>query len=468
MRILHHTAGRPGGGVADEVASYRPFVCHAEQIFSLEAAHEQLDTAISQALKLSRPAYISIACNLAGLRHPTFERAPVPYTLPASHTNPTSLVAAVDTALELLGCAVKPVLVGGVKLRPAANRAAFAKLADASRYAVAAMPNAKGMVAEDAPRFMGTYWGPVSTPYCAEVVESADAYVFCGPIFNDYTSVGDSLLLKDEKMIVVDEGDHGGRVSVGGRRFFNCVAAADFMAALAERVTPNEAAWTNYERMHVPPGKLVKPAPTEPLRTNVLFSHVQALLSADTAVVAETGDSWFNCIKLRLPAGCGYEFQMQYGSIGWSVGAVLGYALGARTKRVIACIGDGSFQVAAQEVSTMLRVGANPIIFLVNNEGYTIEVEIHDGEYNIINDWDYVGLVRSFAKAGSVGGGDKKLFTASAKTEAELAAAVDGAMAAPDALAFIEVCVDKNDCSRELLEWGSRVASCNGRPPDKG
>ena len=37
---------------------------------------------------------------------------------------------------------------------------------------------------------------------------------------------------------------------------------------------------------------------------------------------------------------------MQYGSIGWSVGATLGYAQGARNKRVIACIGDGSFQVS--------------------------------------------------------------------------------------------------------------------------
>jgi pyruvate decarboxylase len=36
---------------------------------------------------------------------------------------------------------------------------------------------------------------------------------------------------------------------------------------------------------------------------------------------------------------------MQYGSIGWSVGAVLGYAQAAPKKRVIACIGDGSFQV---------------------------------------------------------------------------------------------------------------------------
>lgn len=40
-----------------------------------------------------------------------------------------------------------------------------------------------------------------------------------------------------------------------------------------------------------------------------------------------------------------YEFQMQYGSIGWSVGATLGYAQAVPEKRVIACIGDGSFQV---------------------------------------------------------------------------------------------------------------------------
>jgi TPP-dependent 2-oxoacid decarboxylase len=39
---------------------------------------------------------------------------------------------------------------------------------------------------------------------------------------------------------------------------------------------------------------------------------------------------------------------MQYGSIGWSVGALLGYAQGANQKRVIACIGDGSFQVMSQ------------------------------------------------------------------------------------------------------------------------
>ena len=50
-------------------------------------------------------------------------------------------------------------------------------------------------------------------------------------------------------------------------------------------------------------------------------------------------------------------------------------------------------QVTVQDVSTMIRYGQNPIIFLINNGGYTIEVEIHDGPYNVIKNWNYTGLV---------------------------------------------------------------------------
>lgn len=49
-----------------------------------------------------------------------------------------------EAAVAFLSKAVKPVLVGGVKLRAAKARKQFLELADASRYPVAVMPNAKG------------------------------------------------------------------------------------------------------------------------------------------------------------------------------------------------------------------------------------------------------------------------------------------------------------------------------------
>lgn len=52
---------------------------------NLEDAHEQIDTAISTALKESKPVYISIGCNLPGIPHPTFSRDPVPFSLSAKY-----------------------------------------------------------------------------------------------------------------------------------------------------------------------------------------------------------------------------------------------------------------------------------------------------------------------------------------------------------------------------------------------
>jgi TPP-dependent 2-oxoacid decarboxylase len=56
----------------------------------------------------------------------------------------------------------------------------------------------------------------------------------------------------------------------------------------------------------------------------------------------------------------------------------------------MALVGDGSFQLIAQEASTTIRCGLKPIIFLINNGGYTIEAETHDGRYNTIRNWNYV------------------------------------------------------------------------------
>jgi indolepyruvate decarboxylase len=82
---------------------------------------------------------------------------------------------------------------------------------------------------------------------------------------------------------------------------------------------------------------------------------------------------------VQLPTGARFEIEMQWSHIGWSVPAAFGYALGALERQIISMIGDGSFQLTAQEVAQMIRQKLPIIIFLVNNHGYTIEVEIHDG-----------------------------------------------------------------------------------------
>ncbi|VAH57590.1 unnamed protein product [Triticum turgidum subsp. durum] len=454
-RILHHTIGLPD--FSQELRCFQNVTCYQAVVNNLEDAHEQIDTAISTALKESKPVYISISCDLPSIPHPTFSGHHVPFFLSPRLSNQMSLEAAVEAAAAFLNKSVKPVLVGGAKMRMAKARKAFVELADACGYPFAVMPSAKGLVPEHHPRFIGTYWGVVSTPFCGEIVESADAYLFAGPIFNDHTSVGYSLLLNNEKAIIVQPD----RVVIGNGPAFGCVLMKDFLRALATRLKKNTAACEIHSRIFVPDGEPRPSEPGEPLRVNVFFKHIQKMLSGNSAVIAETGDSWFNCQKLKLPEGCGYECQLQYGSIGWSVGATMGYAQAAKDKRVISLIGDGSFQVTAQEVSTMLRWEQNNIIFLINNGGYTIEVEIHDGPYNVIKNWNYTGVVEAFHN------GEGKCYTAKVRTEEELKKAIEASLGPnKDSLCFIEVIVHKDDTSKELLEWGSRVSAANSRPPN--
>lgn len=448
-QILHHSLGEVRYGYVREM--FAPVTAAAVIIRHAEEAPRLIDQTIAAALRRRKPVYLEIACNIAAMEVP----APKPYQFWQKPTsNPETLKEAVDHAAALLNAAIKPVAVGGVKLRPAGAVEAFRQFIDASGYAVAMMPNAKGFFPEEHPNFVGIYWGSVSSPGTGAIVESADVYLFAGPVLSDYVSCGHTIEISPKKLIHVGTDF----VQLPGA-LYQDIVMDEFLAALAGQIKRNDTSLATFNRTRtqtLPEPPIDRKAP---IRTRRLFAMIQGMIDANTTLIAETGDSWFNCMNLSLPQGSAFEIQMQYGSIGWSVGAVLGYQLAVQpTRRVIACIGDGSFQMTAQELSTMIRYGLNPIIFIMNNGGYTIEVEIHDGPYNIIKNWNYAGLVSVFNGADGNGWGS------CVRNEGEAQDAIEKALT-HDGLSVIEVVIDKDDCSRDLLEWGTRVCASNARPP---
>ncbi|CAL8464627.1 g4162 [Coccomyxa elongata] len=455
-KILHHTIGEVD--FSQELRCFKEVTCAQVTIRHAKVANEQIDYAISEALLRKKPVLIQVCSNMATETSPLFSAQPVPYSLSAHITNARSLEAAVDAAAEFLSQASKPVIVVGPQAKPYRAIEATVKLAEATKYATAVLPNAKGLFPETNPLFVGTYWGVVSTPYTAEVVDSASASLVVGPLFNDYNTVAFSSLISDERMVKVDPF----RVTIAGKKTYGCINMGDFLNALREKLKPNPTVIDNYRRMFVPQAEPVRGGPDEQIKAAVLYRDVQQFLTSDHVVMADTGDCIFWTQKLKLPYGAGYEAQMQYGSIGWSVGAALGYSVAARQmdKRLILFVGDGCFQVTAQDVSTMIRVGVNPVIFLLNNATYVIEEEIHPGPYNKLTNWDYTALITAMKD------GSSNLYTAKVKTEEDLKstlAAVGGEH--KDKLCFVEVKLHPEDCSRELLEWGARISMYNSRKP---
>jgi indolepyruvate decarboxylase len=177
-------------------------------------------------------------------------------------------------------------------------------------------------------------------------------------------------------------------------------------------------------------------------------------VQGDSVVVAETGVSLFSAAEMLMPAGATFIGQTFYGSIGYTVGAALGAAMAAPDRQVVLFVGDGAFQTTCQDLSTMIRQGLKSVIFLINNDGYTIERVICDRPYNDIQPWRYHRLTDVF------GGG----LGLDVHTEGELDAALVQARQA-SGLVFIEVHTARWDCPEALRSAGQSMARTNHLAP---
>lgn len=65
--------------------------------------------------------------------------------------------------------------------------------------------------------------------------------------------------------------------------------------------------------------------------------------------------------------------------------------------------GDGSFQMTVQSVSDMAKLGLDLVVFLLDNEGYTIERWVHGMEegYNDIRRWKWGEVVKGMCGEGA-------------------------------------------------------------------
>jgi len=98
-------------------------------------------------------------------------------------------------------------------------------------------------------------------------------------------------------------------------------------------------------------------------------------------VIGETGTSAFGLGSSKLPSGASMYNQTIFGSIGYATGAAVGAFKAIQEnnhyKRCILVTGEGSLHLTVQAFADMLKLGLNPIVFVLNNDGYTVERLIH-------------------------------------------------------------------------------------------
>jgi indolepyruvate decarboxylase len=106
-------------------------------------------------------------------------------------------------------------------------------------------------------------------------------------------------------------------------------------------------------------------------------------------------------------------------------------------------------------LSTILRRGLKPIIFLITNNGYTIERLIlgSGSSYNDINQWQYVEAASFFDTQGQA-------IAYKVRTEDELEDAL-AAASDREALVLIELVMSRLDAPGPLVNFAQRCAEFN-------
>ena len=252
----------------------------------------------------------------------------------------------------------------------------------------------KGAIDETLPNFGGVYAGDGSNPGVRERVESADLVLSIGAIKSDFNTAGFTYRISQLNSIDF----HSNYVRV---RYSEYPGVR--MNGVLRKVT------VKLGPLNSPSG----PSPSNQIPHSEAQSNSQVInhawfwprmgqwLREKDIVITETGTSNFGIFDTRFPKDVTAISQVLWGSIGYATGACAGAAMAAKElgiKRTILFTGDGSFQLTVQEVSTMVRHGLNPILFVICNDGFTIERLIHgmDASYNDIQPWKFTELLNTF------------------------------------------------------------------------
>jgi TPP-dependent 2-oxoacid decarboxylase len=409
-------------------------------------AVEELDRALLSCWREKLPVYIQVPSNISYLMVDVPDNR-LSLALPAS--DPERLESAAQHISRLLSSARQPALLVDMDADRSAIRDGLAALVDKHQMPYAAFRTGKAMLSEHHPLYLGVYNGKASAPQVAAAVEQSDCLIATAPCFAEASP----MVSPSGLPVAADVYIRGNAVVVAGE-VYEGVTASELVARLIELIPQKPVAETVAHQRS--PLQAARAATA--LTQERLWARMEDFFRSGDVVVAENGTSAIALTSVRLPEGASYISQMIWGSIGYSLPAMMGAQVAQPDRRHVLFIGDGSLQLTVQELSTILRLKLKPIIFVLNNRGYTIERYIlgMHADYNDIVNWRYTELPGVLAP-------DEKVFVAQAANEEELETVLAQAEAS-ECACFIELHLDPLDAPPALKTFGPMTAELDYGP----
>ncbi|MED0987428.1 alpha-keto acid decarboxylase family protein [Bacillus paramycoides] len=445
--LVHHTLG---DGKFDHFSNMYREITVAQTNLTPEHAAEEIDRVLRACWNEKRPVHINLPIDVYNkpINKPTEPILNKPIL-----SNKEVLDKMLVHAISKINSAKKPVILADFEVNRFHAEEDLHHFVEKTGFPIATLSMGKGIFPEKHPQFIGIYSGDVSSPYLRKRIDESDCIISIGVKLTDTITGGFTQGFTKEQVIEI----HPYTVKIIDKKY-GPVLMQDVLQHLSDLIEHR-----NEENLEIKPFISESSSITEDFNPKVqmvtqkrFWQQMYHFLKENDVLIAEQGTPFFGSASIPLPNNTTYVGQPLWGSIGFTLPALLGTQLADLSRRNILIIGDGSFQLTVQELSTILRHNLKPIIFLINNNGYTVERAIHgpNQPYNDIQMWDY-------DKFPNVFGSEEKSLTFKVKNETELVEVLSKITFNMDRLIFIEVVMSQGDQPELLAKLGKRFGKQN-------
>ncbi|WSH67948.1 thiamine pyrophosphate-binding protein (plasmid) [Rhizobium ruizarguesonis] len=446
--VFSHSAGFPH----TDMEVLREVTAFCERVEGASAAPARIDQAIRTAIVHKHPVYIEIPQAVLA----------APCAAPASGLDlmvqPGAAVAVANAIIQALSTATAPLLFVGVEVQRYGLGAQVQSIINKLNIRWSTTLLERTTLLEQHAKFLGVFNGDKALPVVRNAVSSSDLIISLGAVFG--SGHARIMIPKHSKIIRVWDGNayiKGGpaqAVSLSAlideldRRTLTACAEVTADTRDDGGVDGSEAAWDGDRDEQLVVGDAPSPrsdpsvAAAGGMTYDALFQEIEKVVGTDPAwmLIADTFLGIYPAARIKIAGQDSFMANAVWASIGHAVAAGAGVAAAKRKRPIIVC-GDGGFQMTAQSLSTMAKLGRNAITVVVDNglygyEQYLLRRSYYTGSekpvpYAVIGQWDYEALARSMGITQ----------VAKATTQAQLTAALATAKAFSGP-SFIQAMVD--------------------------
>ncbi|KAM0242829.1 hypothetical protein ACHAP5_007163 [Fusarium lateritium] len=395
-RHIHHTLADSRVGVYCEIAERFTVAQLDLATVESEEVPNRVDWVLSQALHHSRPVYIEMPSDVVDTEVPSQSLdTTIDQIDTYNSTTDSGSKEKAEHLLEKLYAAKRPLILvdrgdGTELLRHQIN-----EFVQKSEIPTVSLPSGASMVENSLSNYFGVYSGPIGAVDLTSAVKSADLVLAFGCQFSDTQTLGWAVLPERDVMVLIGRHHIENEEADVGRVLGEITERLD-KGRLQQQDTTS---WGNFR---LQPSRDLNPQ--DSINQDDFYIHLGKHLQENDTVLLANATPIIGGRDFILPLSSQLIASGMWFSIGHMLPASLGVAQAKTNEgskgRTILLDGDGSFQMTAQELSSIIHNRVDMTIFIINNAGYTYERYIHgmDEVYNNVAPWDYSAAPQLFGQ----------------------------------------------------------------------